>query len=92
MRREPDGGGETVSATDLLAEAAARKDRVMWGHSAYRECSPGEQAVEAFLAAFNLLDTPPRERPGVHILDLGCGTGRPARAVQDRGFSVTGVD
>jgi cyclopropane fatty-acyl-phospholipid synthase-like methyltransferase len=31
--------------------------------------------------------------PGGHILDLGCGSGRPiARYVLDRGFRVTGVD
>ena len=33
---------------------------------------------------------PPRRFP--HLLDLGCGVGRVAAALQRRGFSVTGVD
>jgi SAM-dependent methyltransferase len=30
--------------------------------------------------------------PGTHVLDLGCGTGRHARAIAERGIPVTGVD
>lgn len=31
--------------------------------------------------------------PGGHLLDLGCGSGRPiARYLHDRGFPLTGVD
>src|SRR6185369_8976823 len=30
--------------------------------------------------------------PGAHVLDLGCGSGVPARFLLDRGFALTGVD
>ncbi|WP_392542248.1 class I SAM-dependent methyltransferase [Oryzobacter telluris] len=33
-----------------------------------------------------------REAGGAHVLDAGCGTGRMARYVADRGFAVSGVD
>lgn len=31
-------------------------------------------------------------RPGAHVLDLGCGAGRDAAALLERGYSVTAVD
>src|SRR5438309_10878337 len=31
-------------------------------------------------------------RPGVHILDAGCGSGRDTKAFLDRGFVVTAID
>ena len=31
-------------------------------------------------------------KPGGHILDLGCGSGRDAKAFMNRGFTVTAVD
>jgi len=30
--------------------------------------------------------------PAAHVLDLGCGSGVPARFLLDRGFALTGVD
>ena len=31
-------------------------------------------------------------RPGMHLLDVGCGIGGPARYFAERGCQVTGVD
>ena len=45
----------------------------------------GREATEA-LAEFMQL------RSGMHLLDVGCGIGGPARYFAERGFQVTGVD
>jgi ubiquinone/menaquinone biosynthesis C-methylase UbiE len=45
----------------------------------------GRESTEA-LAAFMEL------RPGMHLLDLGCGIGGPARYFAERGCRVTGID
>lgn len=45
----------------------------------------GRQATEDLAASMDL-------EPGVHILDVGCGIGGPARHFAERGCSVTGID
>jgi SAM-dependent methyltransferase len=45
----------------------------------------GRESTEA-LAAFMEL------RPGMHLLDVGCGIGGPARYFAERGCKVTGID
>jgi len=45
----------------------------------------GRQAI-CDLASFMHL------RPGMHLLDLGCGVGGPARYFAEQGFQVTGLD
>jgi SAM-dependent methyltransferase len=69
-------------------------DRNDWG--AYFSATAGSYDAEAYAqtwqeeAAFYLevLDLP----PGAAVLDLGCGTGRHAVAIAQRGFRVVGVD
>lgn len=45
----------------------------------------GQESIEALSAFMSL-------RPGMHLLDVGCGVGGPARYFAERGFDVTGID
>jgi ubiquinone/menaquinone biosynthesis C-methylase UbiE len=45
----------------------------------------GREATEALTEFMQL-------RPGMHLLDVGCGIGGPARYFAERGFQVTGID
>lgn len=88
------GGGNSVApgASDPLAKAESEKYRAVWAHDEYRRHSPGEGLVDAFVAAFNLDETPDHDRASVSVVDFGCGSGRPAKAISDQGFDVRGVD
>ena len=46
----------------------------------------GERAAIEELAGFMAL------QPGMHLLDVGCGVGGPARFFAERGYQVTGID
>ena len=59
------------------------KYRTMWRFDSYRDVSPGEVTVDAFLEMAN---------PDGLIIDFGCGTGRAALRMQERGHEVLGVD
>jgi len=45
----------------------------------------GRQAIEDLSAFMGL-------RQGMHLLDVGCGVGGPARYFSERGYKVTGID
>lgn len=45
----------------------------------------GQQSIEELSAFMDL-------KPGMHLLDVGCGIGGPARYFAERGYQVTGID
>lgn len=59
------------------------KYRLMWQFDTYREVSPGELTVDAFISV--------AEPKGV-VIDFGCGTGRAGLALNKRGLDVLLVD
>lgn len=59
------------------------KYRLMWNHDTYRAVAPGELCVPLFIET---------ARPDGLILDFGCGTGRAALALQERGHEVLAID
>lgn len=61
------------------------KYEAMWSIPAYRKLAPGEGHVRDMIALLSCY-------PGDSIIDFGCGTGRAAQELQDRGYAVTGVD
>lgn len=62
----------------------AKYERV-WEFPQYRHQAPGEALVDDAIQALGM-------QPGDTVIDFGCGTGRPAQRLQERGLSVTGVD
>jgi len=65
-------------------EAERTKYRKMWEFPQYRKNAPGERLVDDCIARLKL-------KP-CSLIDFGCGTGRAAKAFQDRGFDVFGID
>lgn len=59
------------------------KYRMMWRLDTYREVSPGEDAVAAFLD---------RVKPAGMVLDFGCGTGRASIAMHKAGLQPYLID
>lgn len=59
------------------------KYRAMWSLPAYRNVSPGEDCVDAFLAI---------AKPQGLVIDFGCGTGRAALKLKDAGLDVLLLD
>jgi len=57
----------------------------MWQIDAYRKEAPGESYVLDAITQLGM-------RPGDSVIDFGCGTGRGAKAFQNLGYRVTGVD
>lgn len=57
----------------------------MWGYDQYRHNAPGEKCVYQAIDTLGMV-------PGDTVIDFGCGTGRPALALQDAGMVVTAVD
>lgn len=57
----------------------------LWSRPEYRAVAPGEYAVPSFMQLA-------RPRPGAHVLDLGCGTGRAGLSLAIRGLKVTLLD
>lgn len=70
---------------DPVREKEADKYRRMWAVDAYRNFSPGEQALGAFLGYVGSVK-------GKRVIDFGCGTGRAALSLQGEGAAVVGVD
>lgn len=60
-----------------------QKYEAMWALPEYRKWSPGEDAVDAF---FDLV------KPQRTVIDFGCGTGRAALKIQERGCEVIAID
>jgi hypothetical protein len=63
----------------------AYKYRRCWQTREYREYSPGVILIDQAIEALN----PHR---GARFIDFGCGTGRPAQRLADRGFDVLCID
>lgn len=63
-------GQQAVVATDQ-GNPEALKYGEMWKHEEYRQVAPGEQLAQDFLKLA-------KPKPGAHIIDFGCGTGRGA--------------
>lgn len=61
------------------------KYRAMWSFDGYRNYAPGEERVAEFLDVVNV-------PPGAMVVDFGCGTGRGALALKQRGFAPYLVD
>lgn len=59
------------------------KYALMWDHSEYRVCSPGENAVARFTSI---------ESERGSILDIGCGTGRASVGLKASGFDPFLID
>lgn len=59
------------------------KYRLLWQFDGYRDFSPGEEAVDEFLA---------RVKPSGLIIDFGCGTGRAGLRLAAAGHDVMLVD
>lgn len=66
---------------DALSEH--QKYETMWSLPEYRQWSPGEDAVDEF---FDLV------RPEGTVIDFGCGTGRAALKIEERGCDVIAID
>lgn len=60
-----------------------QKYEAMWSLPEYRKWSPGEGAVDAF---FDMV------KPDGTVIDFGCGTGRAALKIQERGNDVIAID
>jgi SAM-dependent methyltransferase len=70
--------------------AAERKTyEEMWGIDAYATHSPGAQMLPLFLDMAGIPDA--KRFPGT-VLDAGCGAGKGALALAERGFAVTLCD
>jgi len=59
------------------------KYRLLWQFDSYRDYSPGEEAVEAFLAEV---------KPDGLVIDFGCGTGRASIKLAKAGLDVFLID
>lgn len=59
------------------------KYRLLWQFDGYRDYSPGEEAVEAFLA---------QVKPDGLVIDFGCGTGRASIKLAKAGLDVFLID
>lgn len=69
-----------------IAEREREKYERMWGTvPEYRAKCPGEAEVPEIVREFDL-------QLGDTVLDFGCGTGRAARALIERGIAGIGVD
>ena len=69
-------------------ELEKAKYEKMWGFDAYRERSPGFRHVNQALSLFKEKDP----KFGDTLIDLGCGTGRVSKFLQETGFEVTALD
>jgi SAM-dependent methyltransferase len=57
----------------------------IWTNTAYRKFSPGERTLTLMLETL-------KPHIGDSFIDFGCGTGRPAKELQKRGYGVLGID
>lgn len=67
------------------AELECEKYERIWAVPEYSNHSPGEKLVDIFLHVSGA-------GRGDSVIDLGCGTGRATRALQDHGLRATGYD
>jgi len=70
---------------DDIAAREQNKYERMWNIKSYRKHAPGEPIAAK---AFHELGM----KPGDTLADFGCGTGRPAAAMQRMGAIVVGID
>ncbi len=68
----------------ITAEQEREKYRRMWSVPAYRNYSPGAGLATEFRARL--------AKAGDTVIDLGCGTGRAADMLRQKGIEVTGFD
>lgn len=68
-----------------LAEKERRKYQTVWADPRYRKYSPGERLLDEAITKTGM-------RPGESVIDYGVGCGRAAQILQDKGYSVTGID
>jgi SAM-dependent methyltransferase len=75
-------------------EALGELYRAAWGDSLhFAFFKPGEDREQAVAAMERMLMSEVDLRPGISVLDVGCGTGDPALAIgSSSGAHVTGID
>lgn len=68
-----------------LEQREADKYRLMWEQPSYSDWAPGMDHVEGAVAKLGV-------KIGDKLIDFGCGTGRAAKALVDKGVDVVGID
>lgn len=74
---------QTMYRTEAKNLTEQEKYQTMWQFDMYRENSPGEKNVDFF---YNMV------KPDSLVIDFGCGTGRAALALHNKGLEVLCVD
>ena len=69
----------------IMRQTEQAKYEKVWTHDRYRQNAPGEKRVAHAIKALGM-------PIGSSVIDFGCGTGRPAFALQKLGFTVIAVD
>lgn len=69
--------------TDYHSLTEQQKYQYMWQFDIYRQCSPGERVVDFFIETF---------KPEGMVIDFGCGTGRAALRMREKGLNVFLID
>jgi len=78
-----DGLLQTIYNTNFKDLTEQEKYQLMWQIDAYRQVSPGELMVEAFIEIV---------KPDGLVIDYGCGTGRSSIKMIENGLDVMLVD
>lgn len=74
---------QTMYRTPTKNLSEQEKYQTMWQFDTYREASPGERVVDFFIDLAT---------PSGLIVDFGCGTGRAALALHNKGYDVLCMD
>ena len=74
-----------ANATMSVEERETLKYTQCWQFQEYRQHSPGFSGLKDALGVL-------KPKIGARIADLGCGTGRVVKALEDLGFSSIGID
>lgn len=69
----------------MSEQAEQSKYERMWEFDQYRRYAPGEKLVPNAIRHLGAV-------AGESFIDFGCGTGRPAHHLAERGFKVTAID